>query len=65
MHRDHLPTDLDTAIRLSLRINQRARPWLGTLLADEQDAHIMRRLLRVRRDNQRARANPELPGELS
>lgn len=56
MKLDHLPTDEDADIRLSLRINQRARPWLATLLADETDAHITKRLLRTRRNNKRARA---------
>ncbi len=64
MNNPLLPTDEDIEIRLSLRINQRARPWLATLLADETDAHIMRRLARTRKNNKRARAYPEQPGAL-
>ena len=62
---DHLPTDEDAEIRLSLAINARARPWIGTLMADSIDAQIMARLARTRRNNKRARAYPTEPGVMA
>jgi len=62
---DCKPTDEDVEIRISLAINRRTRPWLHTILADEQDAHIFSRLARTRINNRRARAYADQPGALA
>lgn len=57
-------TDEDVEIRLDRKINGNAHSWIHTLVADQIDADLMRRLARTRRNNKRARAYAEQPGEV-
>lgn len=56
---DLLSTDEDIEIRISLRSNLNSYSWLATLRADAEDAMLMRRLLRTRKNNRNARAFAE------
>ena len=50
------PTDEDIDIRLGLALARNAHAWIATLRADDNDAKIMVRIMRSRRNNRAARA---------
>jgi hypothetical protein len=62
---DLLNTTEDIDIRLDRETNQNAHAWIHTLLADDASFALMRRLVRTRKSNRRARAYAEITEEQS